>query len=99
MLNRARMRDIGDTRVDFEQLDDAIGAGLYLKDEMNRNGEEFYYMHTLIQISANDEETLKKRIATTETMCTAMDIAVKRANYKHKEAYLSALPLLSLDPI
>jgi hypothetical protein len=98
MLNRARMRDIGDTRVDFEQLDDAIGAGMYLKDEMNRNGEEFYYMHTLIQISANDEETLKKRIATTETMCTAMDIAVKRADYKHKEAYLSALPLLSLDP-
>ncbi|MCL2637507.1 MAG: hypothetical protein FWD48_03970 [Oscillospiraceae bacterium] len=98
MLNRSRMRDIGDTRIDFEQLDDAIGAGMYIKDEMNRNGEEFYYMHTLIEITAGDEETLKKRIAQTETMCTAMDIAVKRADYKQKEAYLSSLPLLSLDP-
>ncbi|MDR2559036.1 MAG: hypothetical protein LBC86_05780, partial [Oscillospiraceae bacterium] len=98
MINRSRMRDVGDTRIDFEQLDDAISAGLYLKDEMNRNGEEFYYMHTLIEITADDEETLRKRIAQTETMCTATDIAVKRADYKHKEAYLSSLPLLSLDP-
>ncbi|MCL2109403.1 MAG: hypothetical protein FWH20_08685 [Oscillospiraceae bacterium] len=97
MLNRSRMRDIGDTRIDYEQMDDAIAAGLYIKDEMNRNGEEFYYMHTLIEISAHDEETLKKRRAQVETMCTAMDIAVRRADYKQKEAFLSALPLLKLD--
>ena len=48
MVNRSRMRDVGDTRQDYEELDSAISSGLYLKDVMNRQGEDFYYMHTLI---------------------------------------------------
>ena len=43
MLNRSRMRDVGDTRQDYEELDSAITSGLYLKDVMNRQGEDFYY--------------------------------------------------------
>lgn len=41
MLNRSRMRDVGDTRQDYEELDSAISSGLYLKDAMNRQGEDF----------------------------------------------------------
>ena len=44
MINRSRMRDVGDTRQDFEELGDAIGAGLYLKEGMNREGQDFYYL-------------------------------------------------------
>ena len=62
MLNRSRMRDVADTRQDFEELDSAIHAGMYLKDVMNRQGEDFYYMHTLIEVTANDPETLEHRI-------------------------------------
>lgn len=43
MVNRSRMRDVGDTRQDFEELDSAINSGLYLKDAMNRQNEDFYY--------------------------------------------------------
>ena len=43
MLNRSRMRDVGDTRQDFEELDDAISSGFYLKEGMNRNAQDFYY--------------------------------------------------------
>ena len=39
MINRSRMRDVGDTRSDYEELDSAISAGLYLKDGMNRYNE------------------------------------------------------------
>ena len=46
MMNRSRMRDIADTRQDFEELDSAIASGMYLKDVMNRQGEDFYYMLT-----------------------------------------------------
>lgn len=45
MLNRSRMREVADTRQDFEELDSAIHAGMYLKDVMNRQGEDFYYAH------------------------------------------------------
>lgn len=43
MVNRSRMRDVGDTRQDYEKLDSAINSGLYLKDAINRQGEDFYY--------------------------------------------------------
>ena len=47
MVNRSRMRDVGDTRQDYEELDSAINSGLYLKDVMNRQGEDFYYIVSL----------------------------------------------------
>lgn len=50
MVNRSRMRDVGDTRQDYEELDSAINSGLYLKDVMNRQGEDFYYTLELRQL-------------------------------------------------
>ena len=37
-----RMRDVGDIRQDYEELDSAISSGLYLKESINRSGEDFY---------------------------------------------------------
>ena len=98
MVNRSRMRDVGDTRQDYEELDSAISAGLYLKDNMNRNSEDFYYMHTIIEVTADDLETLEYRVAAVETLCVSIDMMAKRCEYKHEQGFLSALPLLYLDP-
>ena len=95
MINRSRMRDVGDTRQDFEELGDAIGAGLYLKEGMNREGQDFYYMHTLIEVIADDPDTLEQRVTAVETLCVASDMLAKRCEYKHEAAFLS----LSLIPI
>lgn len=98
MLNRSRMRDIGDTRQDYEELDSAISSGLYIKNAMNRNNEDFYYMHTMIGVSAESAETLEQRISRVETLCASMSLIVKRCDYQHEQALRSSLPLLSLDP-
>ena len=98
MLNRSRMRDIGDTRQDYEELDSAISSGLYIKNAMNRNNEDFYYMHTMIGVSAESAETLEQRISRVETLCASMSLIVKRCDYQHEQAFRSSLPLLSLDP-
>jgi hypothetical protein len=97
MINRSRMRDIGDTRADYEQLDDAISSGIYMKDEMNRNGEDFYYIHTLIEVVAEDLDVLNARIKQVENLCGSLDLAVRKADYKHEQSFLSMLPLCSLD--
>lgn len=97
MINRSRMRDVGDTRQDFEELGDAIGAGLYLKEGMNREGQDFYYMHTLIEVIADDPDTLEQRMTAVETLCVASDMLAKRCEYKHETAFLSFLPLLISD--
>lgn len=57
MLNRSRMRDVGDTRQDYEELDSAITSGLYLKDVMNRQGEDFYYILAELDKPTPEEES------------------------------------------
>ena len=98
MVNRSRMRDVGDTRQDYEELDSAISSGLYLKDVMNRQGEDFYYMHTLIEVTAPDPETLEQRVTEVEKLCVSVDMIARRCDYKNEQAFLSSLPILALDP-
>lgn len=82
MMNRSRMREVGDTRQDYEELDSAISSGLYLKDVMNRQGEDFYYMHTLIEVTAPDPETLEQRATEVEKLCVSVDMIARRCDYK-----------------
>ena len=98
MINRSRMRDVGDTRQDYEEMDSAIDAGLYLKNEMNRNGEEFYYMSTVIEVHADDLETLEQRASWLETRCTSLNMILRRCDYRNEQGFLSTLPLLHIDP-
>ena len=98
MMNRSRMRDIGDNRQDYEELDSAIQAGLYLKDAMNRQGEDFYYMYTLLEVTADDPETLEQRVTAVEKLCVSEEMLARRCDYMQEQAFLSALPVLSLDP-
>lgn len=97
MLNRSRMRDVGDTRQDYEELDSAITSGLYLKDVMNRQGEDFYYMHTLIEVVADDPDTLEQRVTAVEKLCVSADMIARRCDYANEQGFLSALPLVAPD--
>lgn len=98
MVNRSRMRDVGDTRQDYEELDSAINSGLYLKEAINRQGEDFYYMHTIIEVTAPDPETLEQRVTEVEKLCVSVDMIARRCDYKNEQAFLSALPTLQTDP-
>lgn len=97
MLNRSRMRDVGDTRQDYEELDSAITSGLYLKDVMNRQGEDFYYMHTLIEVVADDPDTLEQRVTAVEKLCVSVGMIARRCDYANEQGFLSTLPLVTLD--
>ncbi|GHU94309.1 hypothetical protein FACS1894208_05140 [Clostridia bacterium] len=99
MFNRSRMREVDDTRSDFEQLESAIFAGMYLKDGMNRQSQDFYYMNTLIEVSAENLDLLERRVDAVKTLCTANNYVAKRADYRHEQAFLSCLPTLSPDPL
>lgn len=97
MLNRSRMREVDETRADFEELDDAITSGMYIKEKMNREGEDFFYMHTLIEVTAGDKEWLNKRIQQVKNLCLSMDFTVRRADWCHEQCFRSMLPLVKMD--
>lgn len=98
MLNRSRMREVGDTRQDFEEIDSAIASGFYLKEGINRANQDFYYMTTVIEITAENVEELDFRVNEVLTLCASMSMVCKRADYKHEQCFLSSLPILSVDP-
>lgn len=97
MLNRSRMRDVDDSRVDFEEMSDAISSGLYIKESLNREGEELFYMHTLIEITAEDTDTLQNRIKQVKNRCASMNMTVRKADYCHEQCFKSMLPFCRLD--
>lgn len=88
---------MGDTRQDYEELDSAISSGFWLKEGINRTGQDFYYVSTVIEVTADDEEELEIRANDVMTLCVSMSMVVKRANYKHEQCFLSSLPMLSLE--
>ena len=97
MINRSKMREVADTRSDFEELDSAITSGMFLKEGMNRENQDFYYMSTIIEVTAEDEETIERNVSDVITLCASMDMVCKRADYKHEQGFLSSLPVVSLD--
>ena len=97
MINRSKMREVADTRSDFEELDSAISSGMYLKEGMNRANQDYYNMSTIIEVTAEDEETIERNVSDVITLCASMDMVCKRADYKHEQGFLSALPTVSLD--
>ena len=98
MWSRSRMRDVDDTRADYEQMDSAIYAGLYIKSQMNRAGEDYYDMHTLIEVTADSPKRLETRVAEVERYCSSQDIICKRCDYEEEQAFYSFLPVVSVAP-
>lgn len=55
-------------------------------------------MHTLIEVTAPDPETLEQRVTEVEKLCVSVDMIARRCDYKNEQAFLSSLPILALDP-
>ena len=92
------MRDVDDTRADYEQMGSAIYAGQYIKQQMNTANEDYYDMYTLIEITAATSELLHTRLAEVERLCSSQDIICKRCDYVEEQAFHSFLPVVSLAP-
>ena len=59
-INHSKIKDASDTNTNFDSLDDAIKSGYFLKRGIAEN-EDFYYMNTLITITANSPAELDYR--------------------------------------
>ena len=92
------MRDVDDTRADYEQMDSAIYAGQYIKSQMNRANEDYYDMYTLIEVTADTPERLEVRLSEVERYCSSQDIICKRCDYEEEQAFHSFLPVVSVSP-
>lgn len=95
-INRSKIKETSDTNTDFDNLDDAIRSGYFLKEGISNN-EDFYYINILITITADSLEELEWREAEMKKLLISQDMDVVTCSFREEQAFLSALPLISLE--
>lgn len=95
-INRSKIRETSDTNTDFDDLEGAIKSGYFLKDGLGNN-EDFYYLNLLITVTANSVEDLEWKCAEMKKLLLSQDMNVMPCSFCEEQAFLSALPLVSLD--
>lgn len=95
-INRSKIREASDTNTDFDDLDSAISSGYFLKEGL-ANNEDFYYMSILITVTAYTPEELEWRERELKKMLISQDISISACTFREEAAFLSSLPLVSLE--
>lgn len=95
-INRSKIKDASDTNTDFDDLDGAIRSGYFLKDGMSNN-EDFYYLNLLITITADSVDDLEWKVSEMKKLLISQDMDVQPCSFCQEQAFLSSLPLVSLE--
>lgn len=95
-INRSKIKEASDTNSDYDDLDSAIRSGYFLKEGL-ANNEDFYYINTLITITANSLEELEWRSNEMKKLLLSQDMEAVSCHFREEQALLSVLPLVSLD--
>jgi hypothetical protein len=95
-INRSKIKETSDTNTDFDDLDGAIRSGYFLKDGLSNN-EDFYYLNLLVTITAATVEDLEWKCAEMKKLLLSQDMDVQPCSFCEEQAFLSSLPLASLE--
>ena len=95
-INRSKIKEASDTNTDFDDLDGAIRSGYFLKDGLSNN-EDFYYLSLLITITAASVDELEWKCAEMKKLLLSQDMDVQPCSFCEEQAFLSSLPLVSLE--
>lgn len=94
-INRSKMKETSDTNTDFDDMDSAVRSGYYLKDGL-ANNQDFYYINTLITITADSQEELEWRTNEMKKLMLSQDLILKPCYFRQDLAFASVLPLNQL---
>lgn len=95
-INRSKMKETSDTNTDFDDIDSAVRSGYYLKDGL-ANNQDFYYINTLITITADSVEELEWRTNEMKKLMLSQDLILKPCYFRQDLAFQSVLPINKLD--
>ena len=96
-FNSINLSDKQDTDNDFEDVEDALDAGYYIKRGLTRRNEDFYYMNILITITASNKNDLMNKRENVIDLLRSVDMKQFNCQWRFEQAFLSSLPLCSLE--
>lgn len=95
-INRSKLKDANDTNTDFDDIDGAIRSGYFLKEGLSNN-EDFYYLNLLITVTAPTEDELDWKVNEMRKLLLSQDMRISNCHFRQEQAFLSSLPLASMD--
>lgn len=94
--NNSKIKDMNNTTTDFDNMEDTISSGYYLKNGLAAN-QDLYYMGVLITITSDSLKNLMSKREEMITYLKTYEISVGNCDYEQKRAFLSYLPLCNMD--
>ena len=95
-INRSRIKDTSDTNTDYDDIEDAIRSGYYLKQGL-ANYEDFYYAVILITVTADTLENLEWRVAEVKRLMVSQDMDLRVCRFRQEQAMTAVMPFCKLD--
>ena len=95
--NRSTMKEVSDTRADYDELSETVASSQYIKEAISRFNEDPYYMTVLITVTAYSESDLTWRVNELRKMLKARDMTVRECRFWQQQAFKSTLPINDLD--
>jgi len=95
-MNKSKIKDAQDTNDDFDDLAGSIHGGYYMKRGI-ANNEDFYYCNILVTITGATKEILNWRVREMQKKLISQDMSVQMCTFRMEDAFLSSLPLASIE--
>ncbi|MCL2392667.1 MAG: TraM recognition domain-containing protein, partial [Oscillospiraceae bacterium] len=95
-MNKSKIKDAQDTNDDFDDLAGSIHGGYYMKRGI-ANNEDFYYTNIMVTITGATKEILDWRVREMQKKLISQDMSVQMCTFRMEDAFLSSLPLASIE--
>ena len=95
-MNRSRLNDMDELAAGGKDVEDSIDAGHYLRNGL-MNGEDFFYISTLITVCTDSADLLEKRVEILTRTLATYGIHTRVCRFQQEQAFMSTLPLCKLD--
>lgn len=93
-LNRVKASTRWDTDTDYEAIEGAVDSAKYIKTSL-ASGEDLYFIHTFITVSADNYELLQRRKEALHDFLFSHDIQTQEIHMRLEEAYKLTMPFLT----
>lgn len=97
-FSQAKIEESSSTDMGFEQLEKAVEAARYIKNQLSMDGIDLFHLTTMITLSADRYEDLIQRKDELIMKFKSQRINLNELKYLQEEAFQSSFPLLSLHP-
>lgn len=94
----AKRKSIGENQSDVDIVDTSLGHAKYMRQQMNVNSEDPYYLYILVSVYAESKEKLEDRLKSVESKLGSKDIISRRSDFRHESGFIACLPLHQLSP-